>query len=60
MDKIIDAIVSFISKLTTAAIIGSSLLLVAGEVRLAALKKATQGSTNLSSFTKKMTQTKLR
>jgi len=41
----------------TASLIGSGVLLLAGEIRLAALKKASQGSTKLTSFTERMTGT---
>jgi hypothetical protein len=39
--------------------ITSGLLLVAGEIRLAALKKASQGSSKLSPFTERMTGIKV-
>ncbi len=54
MDSLIEGISGFISKVITLAIAGSILALVAGEVKLAALKKASQGSTKLSGFTQKM------
>ena len=55
MGSIIGGISGFISKTITLALAGSILALVAGEVRLAALKKASQGSSKLSGFTQKMT-----
>jgi hypothetical protein len=54
------AITDFIKQAVVLSTMGSFLLLIAGEVRLAALKKASQGSSKLSGFTQKMTQTKLR
>jgi hypothetical protein len=55
MGILIKGISSFISQVITLAVAGSFLALVAGEVRLAALKKASQGSSKLSGFTQKMT-----
>ena len=60
MVQLTNAIMSFIRKPFTVSMMGSFMLLVAGEVRLAALKKASQGSSKLSGFTQKMTKTKLR
>jgi len=59
MGSLIEAISSFISKAVTLTVAGSIVALVAGEVRLAALKKASQGSSKLSGFTQRMTNTKL-
>jgi hypothetical protein len=59
MDNIIESISDFIGGVIATALIGGGLLLFAGEIRLAALKKAKQGSTPLSSFTQRMTKTKL-
>ncbi len=58
MNQLISSISGFIQTVLTTALIGSGVLLLAGEVRLAALKKASQGSSRLSGFTKKMTRTK--
>ncbi len=55
-----NAIMGFVRQAIVISAMGSFLLLIAGEVRLAALKKATQGSSKLSGFTQKMTKTKLR
>ncbi len=60
MAQLTNAIMRFIRQAIAVSMMGSFLLLIAGEVRLAALKKATQGSSKLSSFTQKMTKTKLR
>jgi len=49
---------AFIQKAITIALLSSGILLLAGEIRLAALKKASQGSTKLSSFTEHMTEMK--
>jgi hypothetical protein len=59
MDNLIEAISGLISKAVTLAVTGSILALLAGEIKLAALKKASQGSSRLSGFTQKMTKTKL-
>jgi hypothetical protein len=59
MGQLTNAIMSFIRQAIAVSIMGSFLLLVAGEVRLAALKKASQGSSKLSGFTQKMTKTQL-
>jgi hypothetical protein len=40
--------------------ITSALLLVAGEIKLAALKKASKGSSKLSPFTERMTGMKVK
>jgi hypothetical protein len=55
MGVLVKGISSFISQAITLALAGSFLTLVAGEVKLAALKKASQGSSKLSGFTQKMT-----
>ena len=47
MGQLTNAIMSFIRQAIAVSMMGSFLLLVAGEVRLAALKKATQGSSKL-------------
>jgi hypothetical protein len=59
MGSIISAIGSLISNLVALTLAGSFLALVAGEVKLAALKKASQGSTKLSGFTQRMTKKRL-
>lgn len=59
MNSLIKSISEFISHLLTVALLGGTIVLFAGEVRLAALKKATQGSSRLSSFTAKMTKTSI-
>ena len=59
MSKLISAIMGFIGTAITATLIGSGVLLLAGEIRLAALRKASQGSSKLSGFTKRMTGTTL-
>jgi hypothetical protein len=59
MGQLLGAISAFIRQVVVISMIGGSLLLVAGEVRLAALKKAAQGSSRLSGFTQKMTGTRL-
>lgn len=59
MENLIESISSFIGKAVTVLLVGSSVCLLAGEIRLAALRKASQGTSKLSSFTAKMTRTDL-
>lgn len=59
MKMFINAIQSFISHFLAVGMITSGLLIFAGEIRLAALKKASKGSSKLSSFTERMTGTTL-
>ncbi len=59
MKKLISTILSFIQTAFAVALVGSAMCLIAAEVRLAALKKASLGSTKLSKFTKRMTGVKL-
>lgn len=56
MNHFIKSISEFISNLVATALVGGAILLFAGEIRLAALKKASQGSSRLSAFTAKMTK----
>jgi hypothetical protein len=60
MGQLVNGIMSFIKQAIVISTMGSFLLLIAGEVRLAALKKASQGSSKLSGFTQKMTKTHLK
>jgi hypothetical protein len=60
MKTLIGAIQSFISHFLAVGMITSALLLVAAEIRLAALIKASQGSSKLSLFTERMTGMKVR
>ena len=55
MSSLINSILGFMSKAATLVVTGSLLALLAGEVKLAALRKASQGSSKLSGFTQKMT-----
>jgi hypothetical protein len=57
MQKLISMILGFIQTAIVASLIGSGICL-AGEVRLACLKKTSQGSSKLVPFTQKMTGTK--
>lgn len=57
MQQVISAISEFIQKIIGIGIISSGILLFAAEIKLAALKKASQGSVKLSTFTQKMTKT---
>jgi hypothetical protein len=58
MRKLISAISGFIQTAIMISMLGSGICLVAGEIRLAALKKASKGSSQLSGFTQRMTKTK--
>ena len=58
MGKLISAISGFIHTVIAVSLLGSGICLVAGEIRLAALKKASEGSSKLSGFTQRMTKTK--
>lgn len=58
MGKLLSAITQFIKTAIMLSMLGSGVCLVAGEVRLAALKQASKGSTKLSGFTQRMTKTK--
>lgn len=59
VNSLIEAISDFISSVVAITLVSGGLILVAGEFRLAALKKASHGSTRLSGFTQRMTKTKL-
>ncbi|MFZ4713728.1 MAG: hypothetical protein ACOYL6_08460 [Bacteriovoracaceae bacterium] len=56
MKTIISSMQVFISQFLVIAILGSGISIFAGEVRLAVLRKASQGSSKLSNFTKRMTK----
>jgi ParB-like chromosome segregation protein Spo0J len=55
MEDLIDSISDFIGGVIAATLIGGGILLLAGEIRLAALRKAKMGSIPLSAFTERMT-----
>jgi hypothetical protein len=59
MKQLILAIFSFIQTAVATSLIGSTLSLIAGEVRLAVLKKAGFGSSKLCKFTERVTGVKL-
>jgi hypothetical protein len=59
MKQLISMILSFLQRVLAVALVGSAVCLIAAEVRLAALKKASLGSTKLSKFTERMTGVKL-
>jgi hypothetical protein len=59
MENLVESITGFIGKLVSVILVGGSVLLVTGEIRLATLRKAKLGSTKLSTFTERMTGTKL-
>lgn len=55
MENLIESISSFIGKAVTVLLVTGGVCLLAGEIRLAALKKASQGSMKLSNSTVRMT-----
>lgn len=57
MDNFFEALSNLIGGIIATAILGGSILLLAGEIRLATLRKASQGSAKLSNFTQRMTKT---
>ena len=59
MNALFSWISGLIQTVIKVSLIGSGILLFAGEIRLAALKKASLGSSKLSVFTQKMTKTNL-
>ena len=59
VENLIEFISGFIGKAVTVILVSGSVCLLAGEIRLAALKKASQGSMKLSTQTEKMTGIKL-
>jgi hypothetical protein len=59
MDEFMDAATGFIGNLISAVLVGGAILLIAGDIRLAALRKAREGPVRLSSFKERMTATKL-
>lgn len=58
MGKLLSTMTGFIQTAIMLSMLGSGVCLVAGEVRLAALKQASKGSSKLSRFTQRMTKTK--
>jgi len=59
MKTIISEIQSFISQILVVSVLTFGICLFAGEIKLAALKKASQGSSKQSSFTERMTKMKV-
>lgn len=59
MDAFIESVSEFVGKLFAVFLVSGGVLLFAGEIRLAALKKAKEGSSRLSDFTASMTKTRL-
>jgi hypothetical protein len=59
MGHLFRAISDLAGKVISLSLISGAVLLLAGEIRLAALKKASQGSTKLSPFTERMTGMKV-
>lgn len=59
MNDFLETLSDFIGGIIATAILGGSILLIAGEIQLAALRKAQKGSVRLSAFTERMTKTKL-
>jgi hypothetical protein len=54
MGKLISEIVGFVQTVAIVSLVGTSVSLLAREVRLNVLRKAAHGSTKLSGFTQKM------
>jgi len=59
MGRLANAFVDLFYATLSVTFIGGGILLLAGEVRLATLKKLRQGSPKLSTFTERMTGEKL-
>ena len=59
MGKILDSISDLVGTVLKFIFIGWGVLLLAGEVRLATMKKISHGSFKLSGFTERMTGEKL-
>lgn len=59
MDNIFESISEFIGGLIAIALIGGGTALLAGEIRLATMRKASSGSARLSTFSERMTSTPL-
>jgi len=59
MNKIIGAIIDLFSTLVKLSLTEFAIALIAGEVRLAALKKLSKGSPRLLSFSERMTGERL-
>ena len=59
MKTLFNPIQVFISQVLAVSVLAGGICLFAGEIRLAALKKASKGSSKLSSFTERMTRTTL-
>jgi hypothetical protein len=59
MNDFLETLSDFIGGIIATAILSGSILLMAGEIRLEALKKVKNGSVRLFSFTERMTQTRL-
>ena len=59
MGQLLKAISDLAGKVISLSLVGGAILLIAGEIRLAALKKASQGSSKLSPFTERMTGMKV-
>ena len=56
MGNLISSIADFVQKIIGIGLISAGVLLFAAEVKLAVLKKASQGSAKLSTFTQNMTK----
>ncbi|HXH30252.1 MAG TPA: hypothetical protein VNJ01_05520 [Bacteriovoracaceae bacterium] len=59
MDELINSVSGFIYRIITAVLLGGAVILIAAESRLVSFRKARQGSIELTSFTERMTGTKL-
>jgi len=60
MNRLFDAVSDLFFSLLKFTFMGFGILLLYGEIRLAAIKKISKGSPKLSSFTERLTGEKLR
>jgi hypothetical protein len=56
MESFMDGIYDFLKKLLAIGLLSGGLLIFAGELKIAALRKATKGTSSLSRLTQKMTK----
>lgn len=56
MNQVISGIIELIKIMTRVAVFGLTITILANELKLATLKKISQGSVKLSTFTQQMTK----
>ena len=59
MTRLVNALIDLFHFTISAVVIGGGILLLAGEIKLATLKKLQKGSPRLSTFTERLTGEKL-